>query len=113
MSTVNLTKYAKILKKKLAYDEILKDVKPAAIKELKRQPGKKATISDVEFHLTTKKEISYSKELKDKIKVLREDEVKTGAATVLATQTLNAELPKAVKDKVLSSVTDYKKHFSL
>lgn len=112
MSTVNLTKYAKILKKKLAYDEILKDIKPAAIKELKRQRGK-ATISDVEFHLTTKKEIAYSKELKDKIKVLRTEELNTGKAKVLATQTLNAEIPKSVKEKVLAQVTDYKKHFSL
>ena len=113
MNTPNLKQYAKILKKKLAYDAILKDIQPAALKELKKQPENRAIVSDVEFHITFKNAKQYPESVTEQINQIREDAVNSGKVKTLVTTTFDAQIPKSVKENVLAQVTDYKKHFSL
>ncbi len=113
MSTIYLKQYAKILKKKLAAEAILKDLHPLAFKELKRSPDGKAIVSDVEFHLTSKVTTQYPDDVNEKIKQLREDAKESGKVKILSSESFDAQIPKSTKKKVLSTVPDYKKYFSL
>lgn len=113
MNTPNLKLYAKFLKKKQAFDEILKDLQPLAFKELKKQPEGKAIVSEVEFHITSKTKITYPESVTEQVNQLREDARNSGKAKSVSTLSFDAQIPKSAKDRVLSVVNDYKKHFSL
>ena len=113
MATPNLKLYAKYLKKKQAYDEILKDLQPLAFKELKKQPEGKAIVSDVEYHITSKTKITYPESVTEEVNRLREEARNSGKAKSVSTLSFDAQIPKSAKERVLSVVTDYKKHFSL
>lgn len=113
MPTIYLKQYAKAVKKKLAVDAILKDLHPLAFKELKKQPDGKAVVSDVEFHLTSKVTTQYPDDVNEKIKQLREEAKESGKVKILSSESFDAQIPKSTKKKVLATVPDYKKHFSL
>jgi hypothetical protein len=108
-----LKAYAKAYKKKLAADAILKDLHPLAFKELKKHKEGKAVVSDVEFHLTNKVTKKYPDEVTDEINRLREDAFNSGKVKTVSAQSFDAQIPKSTKEKVLATITDYKKHFSL
>ena len=107
----NLKLYSKYLKKKLAADEILKDLKPLALRELKRCEDGQAVVDDVEYHLTTKTETVYPESVTEKIKELREEARESGKTKIKTFEAFDASIPKSVKDVVLSKVADFKKYF--
>jgi len=108
-----LKNYSKYFKKKCAYEEILKDIHPAALRELKKCPEGKTDIDGVEFHVTNKPKKEYTEEVKAKIKQIREDEEKAGRVDVSSTESFDASIPRSVKEKVLAVVSDFRKHFGL
>jgi len=108
-----LKTYAKFFKKKAAYEEILSDIKPNALRELKKQPEGKADVDGIEFHVTNKTTKKYSEELTTQIKKLREDEEEAGKVKTSSTESFDASIPRSVKESVLSDVSDFKKHFDL
>lgn len=107
-----LKQYAKFYKKMIAYDEILKDLKPLAQKELKKQPDQKAITGGVEFHMTSKVTKEYPQVITEAIKILREDASGKGLVKEKTVPTFDAYIPKSVKESVLSKdVNDYRKYF--
>lgn len=116
----NLKQYAKYLKRKQAYEEILKDLHEPALRELKRLPDGQAVLSDVEFHITKKVERKYStavdailKEKRSEIERIKKDEEDAGRVKLSEKETFDAYIPKSAKDTVLAQVNDYKKYFAL
>lgn len=115
-----LKKYAKYLKKKLAYEAILKDLQEAALRELRKQENGQAIVDEVEFHVTRKFERKYSdaieemlKEARAKIKEIQENEEKAGRVVMKEKESFDAYIPKSTKEDVLAEINDFKKHFSL
>lgn len=106
-----LNQYSKILKKKLAMDEILKDLKPLALRELKKCKDGQAVVDDVEYHLTTKTETQYPDSVNERIKELREEAKAKGKVKLRTSEAFDAQIPKSVKETVLAKVLDYKKYF--
>jgi hypothetical protein len=106
--------YAKLLKKSLALTEILKDIKPLTIKELKRFPDMQAVKDGVEFHMTTKSKKEYPDDVKLAIEALRTSSESAGHVKITSINTLDAYVPKSVKDTVLARASaDYRKHFRI
>lgn len=108
-----LKNYAKYYKRKLVMEEILRDLKANALRELKICDDGQAVVDDVEFHLTTKTTTSYPELVSKKIKDLREKARKDGTITTSSTESFDSSIPKSTKEKVLAQVPDYKKHFDL
>ena len=106
-----LKQYSKFYKKKLAAEAILNDLRPSAIRELKKSKDKQAVVDDVEYHITKKPKNDYPEDVKKKIERLRERAKKQGRVKTKIQTTLDAEIPKSVKEKVLTQVTEYKKYF--
>lgn len=116
----NLKMYAKIYIKIKALDEILKDLQPLALRELKKFPDGKADFDGVEFHLTKKSEKKYDeiveaelKQMRDKINQLKQDAEENGKVIINEKETFDASIPRSSKDQVLATIPDYKKYFSL
>ena len=116
----NLKMYTKYYIKLKAIDEILKDLQPLALRELKKMPDGKADFNGVEFHLTKKVEKKFDvvveaelKEIREKINKLKEDAEKAGRVVYNDKETFDAQIPRSSKEQVLSSVSDYKKYFAL
>ncbi|WP_337871602.1 hypothetical protein [Ignavibacterium sp.] len=115
-----LKSYAKFYKKMKAFEEILKDLHPLALRELKKHPDGKADLDGVEFHLTKKVEKKFDefveaelKELRDKINELKKDAEEKGRIIINEKETFDAQIPRSVKESVLGEVNEYKKWFSL
>jgi hypothetical protein len=108
---VALKKYSKYLKKKLAMEEILDDLKPLALRELKRSKDGQAIVDDVEYHLTEKSTTSYPDEVNHKIQTLREEARNSGKCKIKSREAFDAYLPKSSKETVLAKITDYKNYF--
>jgi len=106
-----LKQYSKYLKKKLAADEILKDLQPLALRELRKCREGKAVEDDVEYHLTTKTTINYPKTVNEKIQELREEARTKGKCKSRSVEAFDAYIPKSVKENVLAQVTDFKRYF--
>jgi hypothetical protein len=106
-----LKQYSKFLKKKLAAEEILKDLKPLALRELKKCKDGQAVVDDVEYHLTTKSETIYPESVTERIKELRDAAKESGKTKTKTTEAFDAQIPKSVKETVLSKILDYKKYF--
>ncbi len=116
----SLKKYARFLKKKLAYEEILKDLQETCLRELRKADNGQAIVDEVEFHLTKKTERKYSDSVEEtlkakrkEIKDLQEEEEKAGRVVLKYKETFDSYIPKSTREDVLAEVTDYKKHFSL
>jgi hypothetical protein len=112
--------YAKFYKKLKAMDEILKDLHPLALRELKKYPEGKADYDGVEFHLTKKVEKKFDefveaelKEMRDKINELKKEAEEKGRLILSEKETFDAQIPRSSKEQVLSSVRDYKKYFAI
>lgn len=112
--------YAKYYKTMKAMDEILKDLHPLALRELKKYPEGKADYDGVEFHLTKKVEKKFDefveaelKEMRDKINDLKKEAEEKGRVILNEKETFDAQIPRSSKDQVLSSVRDYKKYFAI
>ena len=108
----DLKQYSKYLKKKLAAEEILKDLKPFALRELKKCKDGKAVVDDVEYHLTTKSETIYPESVTEQIKELREKARNAGKVKIKTSDAFDAQIPKSVKEIVLGKVNDFKKYFA-
>lgn len=115
-----LKAYAKYYKMYKAFEEILKDLHPLALRELKKYPEGKADYDGVEFHLTKKIERKYSetidkqlKELRDKIEEIKATAEQSGLVILNEKETFDAQIPRSSKEQVLSSVKDYKKYFAI
>jgi hypothetical protein len=107
----NLKIYSKYYKKVQALNEILKDLKPAVLRELKKCPDGQAIVDDVEYHRTIKITKTYPKEVTEAINSLREN---ADLVSSKETESFDAYIPKSVKDEVLAkSSTDFKKYFSV
>lgn len=116
----NLKMYSKYYIKLKAIDEILKDLQPLALRELKKMPDGKADFNGVEFHLTKKVEKKFDefvetelKELRDKINLIKKEAEDNGRIILNEKETFDAQIPRSSKEQVLSSVSDYKKYFAL
>lgn len=116
----SLKKYAKFLKKKLAYEEILKDLQEPCLRELRKADNGQAIVDEVEFHITKKVERKYSdvievilKEKRKSIKEIQDEEEKAGRVELKEKITFDAYIPKSTREDVLAEVLDYKKYFSL
>ncbi|MEJ5351938.1 MAG: hypothetical protein WHS65_10125 [Melioribacteraceae bacterium] len=112
--------YAKFYKKMKAMEEILKDLHPLAMRELKKQEDGKADIDGVEFHLTKKVEKKYEekienelKELRDKINEIKQQAETEGRIAIIEKETFDASIPRSAKEQVLSTITEYKKYFAI
>jgi DNA replication protein DnaC len=112
--------YSKFYKKLKAMEEILKDLHPLALRELRKQPEGKADYDGVEFHLTKKVEKKYDeyvdaelKEMREKINKLKEEAEKNGKVIYNEKETFDASIPRSAKKNVLSSVVEYRKYFSI
>lgn len=112
--------YAKFYKKLKAMEEILKDIHPLALRELKKYPDGKADFDGVEFHLTRKVEKKYAdevetelKELRNKTNVLKLKAEEEGKVRFTERETFDAQIPRSSKDEVLGCVVEYKKHFGV
>lgn len=113
-------KYAKFLKKKLAYEEILKDLQEPVLRELKKAENGQAIVDEVEFHVTRKFDRKYSteieaqlKEKRKQIEEIKEVEEKAGRVVLKEKPSFDAYIPKSTREDVLAEVPDYKKHFAL
>lgn len=118
MKTLKL--FAKIYIKMKAMEEILKDIHPLALRELKKYPEGKADFEGVEFHLTKKVEKKYDefveaelKEMRDKINELKKDAEEKGRVNLNEKETFDAQIPRSSKENILSKVNDYRKHFGI
>lgn len=116
----SLRKYAKYLKKKLAYESILKDLQEPALRELRKQENGQAIVDEVEFHVTKKVTKEFSTrteellaEMREKTKQLKEMDERDGLVVIKEKETFDAYIPKSTKEDVLAEVNDYKKHFAL
>ncbi|MCZ7608871.1 MAG: hypothetical protein M5U17_01780 [Ignavibacterium sp.] len=116
----SLKKYAKFLKKKLAYEEILRDLQEACLRELRKEDNGQAIVDEVEFHLTKKTERKYSNAIEEvlrakrkEIKDMQEAEEEAGRVVLKHKETFDSYIPKSTREDVLAEVLDYKKHFSL
>jgi len=110
--------YAKYYIKMKAMDEILKDLHPLVLRELKKFPEGKADYEGVEFHLTKKTEKKYDDSIEEQLKELREkiNEIKltaeeNGKVIIIEKETFDASIPRSSKNNILSKVKEYKKHF--
>lgn len=113
-----LKMYAKYYTKMIAMEEILKDLHPIAIRELKKYPEGKADFDGVEFHLTKKTEKKYNEKAELALKMLRENinEIKKeaeakGMVEITEKETFDASIPRSNKKNVLAKISEYKKHF--
>ncbi|BDQ03514.1 hypothetical protein [Ignavibacterium sp.] len=112
--------YAKYYKKMKAMDEILKDLHPLALRELKKYPEGKADFEGVEFHLTKKVEKKFDefieaelKEMRDKINQLKQEAEEKGRVILNERETFDAYIPRSSKDQVLAGIPDYRKYFAI
>lgn len=112
--------YAKYYKTMKAMDEILKDLHPLALRELKKYPEGKTDLDGVEFHLTKKVEKKFDefveveiREMRDKINELKKQAEEKGRVILNEKETFDAQIPRSSKDQVLASVRDYKKYFAI
>jgi len=112
--------YAKFYVKQKAMEDILKDLHPLALRELKKYPEGKADFEGVEFHITKKVEKKYDdnleaelKELRDKINILKQNAENEGKVKLVEKETFDAQIPRSSKEQVLSAVRDYKKYFAI
>lgn len=115
-----LKMFAKYLKRKLAYEAILKDIQEPALRELRKCDDGQAVVDDVEFHMTKKTEKKFNAAVDEELKDLRKkvDDIKLkaeneGSVIITEKETFDSSIPKSVKDDVLSQVPDFKKHFGL
>ncbi len=113
MATTKLKNYSKFLKKKLAAEAILEDLKPNVLIELKKFSDGQTVCDDVEYHITTSSSTSFNEEVNDAIKSIKENAKQAGKFKVETKETFNASIPKSVKEKVLAKITDYKNYFGL
>jgi phenylalanyl-tRNA synthetase alpha subunit len=114
-----LKQYAKYYKQYKALEEIMKDLHPRVLRELKKYPDGKADFEGVEFHLTKKMERKYSDEIEDLLKELRnqinsvkQQAEESGKVTINEKETFDAQIPRSFKEEVLSTVSFYKRYFS-
>lgn len=112
--------YARYYKTMKAMDEILKDLHPLALRELKKYPEGKADYDGVEFHLTKKIEKKFDefveaelKKLRDKINELKKEAEEKGRVILNEKETFDAQIPRSSKEEVLATVKDYKKYFQI
>ncbi|MEG8946628.1 hypothetical protein [Rosettibacter firmus] len=115
-----LKAYAKYYKMYKAFEEILKDLHPLALRELKKYPEGKADYDGVEFHLTKKVEKKFDefvevqlKELRDKINEIKKEAEQRGDVIINEKETFDAQIPRSSKEEVLATVKDYKKYFAI
>lgn len=109
-----IRQYAKLLKKQIALEEILKDLKPTVQKELRKCLDQKAIADNVEFHITSKAKKEYPAALTEQIKQLRADAEASGKVKTSYAESFDAYIPKSVKEEVLAkSSSDYRKHFNI
>lgn len=116
----NLKLYAKYYIKMKAMEEILKDLQPLALRELKKQPEGKADFNGVEFHITKKVEKKFDefveaelKEMREKISEMKQAAEEKGRVILNERETFDAQIPRSTKEEVLASVTEYKKYFAI
>ncbi len=112
--------YSKYLKRKLAYERILKELKNECLRELMRTEDGKAIVDDVEYHLTKKIEREYLpqveetlKNLRKKIEEIKELEEKEGRVKIKEKVTFDSYIPFSVVESVLAQVPDFRKFFGL
>lgn len=115
-----LKAYAKYYKKLKAMDEILKDIHPMALRELKKYPDGKADFDGVEFHITKKVEKKFDeffeaelKEMRDKINELKKEAEEKGRVILNEKETFDAQIPRSNKEEVLARIKEYKKYFCI
>lgn len=108
-----IKQYAKLYKKLLALEEILKDIKPLAQKELRKCVDQKAIADNVEFHITNKTKKEYPAAVTEQIKQIRTDAENSGKVKISYSESFDAYVPKSVKEEVLAKASsDYRKHFN-
>ncbi len=99
--------FAKIYIKMKAMEEILKDIHPLALRELKKYLTKKVEKKYDEF---VEAEL---KEMRDKINELKKDAEEKGRVILNEKETFDAQIPRSSKENILSKVNDYRKHFGI
>lgn len=114
----NIKKFTKYYIKMKALEEILKDMHPLILRELKRQPDGKAIASGVEYHITKKVERKYSdkidaalKDLREKINQIKQNAEANGDVSLIEKETFDVYIPKSSKEQVFATIPDYKKYF--
>lgn len=114
----NLKQYAKYYKRLKAYEKICADLKPAVLRELKKEDGGKACILGVDFHITNKAIRRYPKDVQAILNNLKSDmEIQkklaedAGKVTITHTETFDASIAEATEQTVLSEVSDYARYF--
>lgn len=112
--------YAKYYKRLKAMDEILKDLHPLALRELKKCPEGKADLEGVEFHVTKKTEKKFDefveaklKDMREQINLIKQEAEEKERVVIVERETFDAQIPRSSKEQVLASITDYKKYFAL
>lgn len=112
--------YAKFYKKLKAMEDILKDLHSLAMRELKKHENGRAEIDGVEFHLTKKVEKKFDefvevelKKMRERINELKKEAEEKGRVIVNEKETFDASIPRSAKEQVLSTITEYKKYFSI
>lgn len=112
--------YSKYLKKKLAYERILKELKNECMRELQRTEDGKAIVDDIEYHLTKKVEREYYPQIEEELRLLRkrieeikEMEEREGRVKIKEKITFDSYIPYSVIEKVLAQVSDYRKFFGI
>lgn len=115
-----LKQYAKMYIKLKAIEEILKDLHPTVLRELRKYPEGKADFDGVEFHLTKKVERKYQKDIEEKLKELRKmidglkaEAEQNGMVEITEKETFDASIPRSAKEQILAKVTEYKKYFGV
>jgi hypothetical protein len=110
MST-KLKLYSKFLKKKLAAEAILEDLKPNVLIELKKFTDGQTVCDDVEYHITNSSSTKFADDVNEQIKAIKENAKQANKFTLEVKETFNAAIPKSVKEKVLLKITEYKNYF--
>lgn len=118
-SMKNIKKYALLLVKRDAIDEILKDLKNGVLRELKKLPEGKQIVEGVDFHRTFAVTRKYAKDIADVLKDLKkkiEEQKKraedAGKVRITKTETFDAEIPKQMKEQLFDEVAEYRHHFN-
>lgn len=112
--------YSKYLKRKLAYENILKELKDECLRELKRTENGKAVVDGVEYHLTKKVERKYMPNVEEELKKLRKmiDEIKEleekeGRVILKEKETFDSYIPASSLEAMLAEVPEYRKFFGI
>lgn len=109
-----LKKYSMLLKRKLAYEEMLKDIKNEVLRELKKCDNGQAVVDEVEYHTTIKVSNKYPKDLTEQIKAMQEKAKDQGLVKTKESDSFDAYIPKSSKVLVLArAVPEFKKFFGL